>query len=84
MTRKKLIIGLVALLLVAAAVTCTLIFVLGGNDNDDPGLGDDANYPESGVYYFDAKYDEYTLTLNGGKKFNLIFKGELSSGKTRC
>ena len=36
--------------------------------------------PEVGVYYFDANTDEYTLSLNSGNAFALIYKGESKSG----
>ena len=79
MSKKKLIILIsAAAALIVAAVTVTLILVLGGRDGD--GDGGRTDFPESGVYYFDAKYDEYTLTLTGGNKFNLIVKGEFSFG----
>lgn len=80
-TRKKLIIAIVAALLVlAAAVTVTLVLVLGGKDGDDGSQGSGNEWSEAGVYYFDAKYDEYTLTLNPGGTFALVIKGEIGFG----
>lgn len=78
MTKKKLVILIVAIaLFVAAALTTTLILVLGGDDSTPSNKND---WPETGVYYYDAKYDEYTLTLNSGDKFVLLVKGEISFG----
>ena len=78
MTRKKLIITIAASVL-AVAVACVLAIVLLGNGNDDP-AGGKTEWPEAGIYYFDAKYDEYTLTLNEGDTFNLFVKGEFTTG----
>lgn len=69
--------SVIALLLVAA-ITVTLVLVLG--KDEDLEQSSKTEWPEAGVYYFDAGYDEYTLTLNVRDTFALIFKGESASG----
>ena len=78
MMKKKLIMAISAAVLAVAAIT-VLIVVLLGNNGGSPS-GNKVEGPETGVYYFDAKYDEYTLTLNGGDMFTLVVKGEISFG----
>jgi len=48
-----------------------------GNGNEEPAK---TEWPEAGVYYFDAGNDEYTLTLNVGDTFVLYVKGDNQSG----
>ena len=67
-----------ASVLLVSILTVTLILVLGGNKGTDD--LSESEWPEAGVYYFDAGYDEYTLTLNPGNTFSLIYKGESASG----
>ncbi len=72
--RKKLIIAITASLIAVAAIVCVLVLLL-GDGGQAPG-----DHSETGVYYFDARYDEYTLTLNAGSEFALIVKGEAEFG----
>ena len=72
--RKKPIIIVAACVIAVAAVVCALILLLGGG-GQAPG-----EHSEAGVYYFDARYDEYTLTLNAGGEFALIVKSEAEFG----
>lgn len=76
-TRKQWTIAIIAFVsVVAITVALTLLLVGGGNS----GSKDKDAHPEHGVYYFDAKYDEYTLTLSAGNAFAFIVKGEAESG----
>ena len=76
-TRKQWTITIIASV-VALAVIASAIILLVGIGNNGPSNKD--AYPEHGVYYFDAKYDEYTLTLGTGNAFVFIVKGEVESG----
>jgi hypothetical protein len=57
-----------------ALVLSFSLFACKDKDNE-PVVG-----PEVGVYYFAADADEYTLTLNKGNAFALIYKGESNGG----
>ena len=37
--------------------------------------------PESGIYYFDAGNDEYTVALSAGNRFTFNYEGASKSGK---
>ena len=70
---------------VALALVLALVIVLavqcskeGPNNPDVP--PSQAEHPETGVYYFDAGIDEYTLTLNADGSFALIVKGNSYPG----
>ncbi len=75
MNKRRFLFSLLMMLLV---VTISVVAVSCGKKTPpDP---EKTEWPEAGVYYFDAGNDEYTLTLNVGDTFALIVKGESASG----
>ena len=62
-------------LLAVTALTC--FFAAACVDNTVP---EKPEGPESGVYYLDVGYDEYSLTLSNGDKFALVIDGERKEG----
>lgn len=70
---------------VAFALVLALVIVLAVQcSKEDPNNPDvppsQVEHPETGVYYFDAGIDEYTLTLNADGSFALIVKGNSYPG----
>lgn len=70
--RKVLLLLLVMVLALVSVLTV-------GCKSKDP-APTKTEWPEAGVYYYDAGNDEYTLTLNVGDTFALIVKGQSNSG----
>ena len=78
-TRRKLLSLVLVLALSLVCLTATACNLLPGGD-PTPTPPSKTEWPEAGVYYFDAVSDEYTLTLNVGDTFSLWFNGENLSG----
>ncbi len=76
-TRRKI---LCALLVIVLALFCVAAVACGPDTPEVPEVPPKTEWPEAGVYYFDAVNDECTLTLNVGDTFSLYVKGEHQSG----
>lgn len=75
--KKLSMIILAALCVVLAVALVVVLLVKPGNNAQN---ADNTSGPEVGTYYFDAGYQEYTLTLNEERRFTLYVKGGTESG----
>lgn len=75
---KKLLIIILSALVAALAVALVVVLLVGPGSGDSS--LDNTSGPEVGTYYFDAGNQEYTLTLNEGRRFTLYIKGGTESG----
>ena len=75
--KKALAITLSAVM--AAVLVALIVFPILFATGVLGGAGEDG--PEVGVYYFDAEFDEYTLSLNSKNTFTIAVKGKTETGK---
>lgn len=83
-TQKKKLLAIIASAVALVLVLALVIVIAVKCGKEDPENPDDPSgrteWPEAGVYYFDAGLDEYTLTLSEGGSFALIVKGNSYPG----
>lgn len=83
-TQKKKLLAIIGSAVALALVLALVIVLAVQCSKEDPNNPDvppsQAEHPETGVYYFDAGIDEYTLTLNADGSFALIVKGNSYPG----
>ena len=77
MTTKGKLLGV--LLVLVLALFCSFAVSCGEETPETPPV-EKTEWPEAGIYYFDSKGDECTLTLNVGDTFSLYVDGKYQSG----